>query len=132
MKIVKPRASLLTRQSQWQRFFSIRVIDLWNGHPQNVVDAKTVPQFKARLDQHWNSLAYGYQQRPMASNNPLTCKCKCESVRIAIGVKFEPFLNWTHLKIITGYRITDVTTLVGYTPIIGHCECKGLTKLIAL
>ena len=62
MKIFKPRARLLTRQ----RFFSIRVIDLWNGLPQNVVDAKTVPQFKARLDQHWNSLRYGYQQRPMA------------------------------------------------------------------
>ena len=55
MKIFKPRARLLTRQ----RFFSIRVIDLWNGLPQNVVDAKTVPQFKVRLDQHWNSLGYG-------------------------------------------------------------------------
>ena len=49
---------LLTRQ----RFFLIRVIDLWNGLPQNVVDAK----FKVRLDQHWNSLGYGYQQRLMA------------------------------------------------------------------
>ena len=62
MKIFKLRARLLTRQ----RFFSIRVIDLWNELPQNVVDAKAVPQFKARLDQHWNSLGYGYQQRPMA------------------------------------------------------------------
>ena len=63
MKIFKPRARLLTRQ----RFFSIRVIDfsirvidLWNGLPQNVVDVKTVPQFKARLDQHWNSLGYAW------------------------------------------------------------------------
>ena len=39
VKIVKPTARLLSRQ----RFFSIRVIDLWNGLPQNVVDAKTVP-----------------------------------------------------------------------------------------
>ena len=39
MKIFKPRARLLTRQ----RFFSIRVIDLWNGLPQNVVDGRTVP-----------------------------------------------------------------------------------------
>ena len=48
VKIFKPRARLLTRQ----RFFSIRVIDLWNGLPQNVEDATTVPQFKARLDQY--------------------------------------------------------------------------------
>ena len=73
MKIFKPRARLLTRQ----RFFSIRMIDLWNELPQTVVDTTTVPQFKARLDQHWNSLGYGYQQRPMAYNNPLTCKYKC-------------------------------------------------------
>ena len=38
MKFFKPRARLLTRQ----RFFSIRVIDQWNGLPQTVVDAKTV------------------------------------------------------------------------------------------
>ena len=56
MKIFKPRARLLTRQ----RFFSIREIDMWNRLPQNVADANTVPQFKARLDQHWNSLGYGY------------------------------------------------------------------------
>ena len=39
MKIVKLRARLLTSL----RFFLIRVIDLWNGLPQNVVDVKTVP-----------------------------------------------------------------------------------------
>ena len=61
MKIFKRRTRLLTRQ----RSLSIRVIHLWNRLPQNVADAKIVPQFKARLDQHWNSLGYGYQQRPM-------------------------------------------------------------------
>ena len=46
LNIFKPKARLLTRQ----RLFSIRVIDHWNGLPQTVVHAKTVPQFKARLD----------------------------------------------------------------------------------
>ena len=88
MKIFKPRVRLLTRQ----RFFSIRVIDLWNGLPQNMVDAKTVPQVKARLDQHWNSLGYGYQQRPMAKNNPLTCKCKdnAQSANVRVSEDCAP------------------------------------------
>ena len=69
VNIFKPRARLLTRQ----RFFSIRMIDQWNGLPQT---AKTVPQFKAKLDLHRNSLVYRNQQRRMT--NPLIYKCKCK------------------------------------------------------
>lgn len=61
-KLFKQRTRLLVRQN----YFSVRAVDQWNRLPQHVVDAKTVTQFKARLDKHWNSLGYGHQQRPMA------------------------------------------------------------------
>ena len=61
-KIFKQRARLQIRR----RFFSLRVIDQWNGLPQAVVNVKTVSKFKARLDRYWSSLGYGYQQRPTA------------------------------------------------------------------
>ena len=35
-------------------FFSNRVVELWNGLPENVVAAGSVNSFKNRLDSHWS------------------------------------------------------------------------------
>jgi hypothetical protein len=40
-------------------FFSQRVIDNWNSLPPNVVEAKTVNQFKNRFDRHLKQSGYG-------------------------------------------------------------------------
>ena len=34
-------------------FFTNRVINVWNGLPDNIVQAKTMNSFKSRLDLHW-------------------------------------------------------------------------------
>ena len=49
LKLSKPRC----RTSLRQNYFSVRVIDEWNGLPQWVVDATSVNCFKSSLDKHW-------------------------------------------------------------------------------
>lgn len=49
LKLAKPRA----RTSKRSKSFTHRVIDTWNGLPQEVVDAETLNSFKNRLDRFW-------------------------------------------------------------------------------
>jgi hypothetical protein len=49
LKLTKPRA----RKGMRSKCFTHRVIDLWNGLPQGVVDAESVNSFKDRLDRLW-------------------------------------------------------------------------------
>lgn len=37
-------------------FFSERSISVWNGLPENVIEAKSVNAFKGRLDKFWQNL----------------------------------------------------------------------------
>ena len=53
-KVFKPRAAKEVRRS----FFSQRVINDWNGLPDNVVNAETLNSFKNRLDKTWGSDLY--------------------------------------------------------------------------
>ena len=53
-KVFKPRAAKEVRRS----FFSQRVINNWNGLPDNVVNAETLNIFKNRLDKTWGSDLY--------------------------------------------------------------------------
>ena len=39
-------------------FFSNRVINKWNSLPQEVVDAKTINEFKNKFDSHYKDLIY--------------------------------------------------------------------------
>ena len=48
-RIVKVRSRLDIRS----KFFSQRVVNVWNEPPVNVVEAETVNSFKNRLDDHW-------------------------------------------------------------------------------
>ena len=41
-----------------KNFFSIRVVDLWNSLPQDIVSSKSVNLFKNRLDKHWCHIKY--------------------------------------------------------------------------
>ena len=61
-KLFKNRSRLLIRHN----FFSNRAVNLWNSLPRSVVSAPTVAVFKQRLDNHWQILGYGHDQRPMA------------------------------------------------------------------
>ena len=47
-----------TNKSKFQKFFSNRVINKWNGLPQEVVDAKTINEFKNKFDSHYKDLMY--------------------------------------------------------------------------
>ena len=53
-KLRKPVANTAHRQ----RFFSHRIIDLWNGLPEDVISSKTTNDFKQRLDKHWKHRMY--------------------------------------------------------------------------
>ena len=48
-----------------ENFFASKVVDIWNRLPEYVVSAPSVTSFKARLDEHWIQLRYGYTQRPI-------------------------------------------------------------------
>jgi ribonuclease P/MRP protein subunit RPP40 len=52
MKIRKHRSSLDIRKY----FFSQRIVNCWNGLPQQVVDATSINSFKNALDDHWNDM----------------------------------------------------------------------------
>ena len=53
-KLAKRGSSCVTRSG----FFSMRVVNEWNGLPSDVVTAETVNCFKNRLDRHWRSLRF--------------------------------------------------------------------------
>ena len=49
---------LVAKSAIRKNFFSVRVVDLWNSLPQEVVSAVSLNSFKNRLDKHWNHLKY--------------------------------------------------------------------------
>ena len=57
MKLGKRYARLDVRKY----FFAKRVVDMWNGLPEEVVSACSVNAFKNRLDEHWKDLAFDYE-----------------------------------------------------------------------
>ena len=57
MKLFRSQSKLLVRN----QFFSQRVVPHWNALPEQVVGAKTITDFKNKLDSHWKSTGYGYQ-----------------------------------------------------------------------
>ena len=61
-KFVKSRCNLELRR----HFFTNRVVTQWNSLPSYVVCVPTVNSFKSKLDNHWNLIRYGQNQRPMA------------------------------------------------------------------
>ena len=48
-KLFKRRARLRLRQ----KFFSMRIVDIWNDLPQKVIDSPSIKCFEARLDRVW-------------------------------------------------------------------------------
>ena len=56
-KLKKTRANLGIRQ----HFFSVRVSDIWNNLPANIVDAPSVNSFRNRLDSYWCDRKYLYE-----------------------------------------------------------------------
>ena len=62
MKLYKKHSRLQLREN----LFTQRVINMWNFLPETVVSASTVSIFKQKLDEFWNSIGYGYIQRPGA------------------------------------------------------------------
>ena len=61
-KLFKPRSKLLVRS----KFFTNRVIDLWNSLPYQVINAQSTIEFKNNLDIFWAEKGYGHHKRPMA------------------------------------------------------------------
>ena len=61
-KLMKSRCNLEFRK----HFFTNRVINQWNSLPSDVVCAPSVNSFKSKLDNYWNLIRYGQNQRPMA------------------------------------------------------------------
>ena len=50
-KLFKRRAHLNVRQ----KFFSNRVVEVWNNLPQEVIDAPSVKSFERWLDKYWQN-----------------------------------------------------------------------------
>ena len=61
-KLVKSRCNLELRR----HFFTNRVVTQWNSLPSYIVCVPTVNSFKSKLDNYWNLIRYGQNQRPMA------------------------------------------------------------------
>ena len=54
-------------------FFSLRVVDTWNGLPERVVTAPSLNSFKNRLDKVWTSYRYKTDIRfPLPPDNKLS------------------------------------------------------------
>ena len=53
-KLAKNRCQTSLRQ----KFLSYRVVNLWNGLPEDVVSCETMNAFKNSLDSHWSKLKY--------------------------------------------------------------------------
>ena len=49
-------------------FFTIRIINLWNNLPESIISVDSVSLFKKKLDDHWNQIKYGHNQRPEPIN----------------------------------------------------------------
>ena len=58
MKLVHP-----CHYDLWKYSFTVRIVNLWNSLPENVVSANTVNTFKNRLDKFWSDrdLVYDYK-----------------------------------------------------------------------
>jgi hypothetical protein len=56
LKLIKEQCSRQVRMN----FFSVRVVNVWNSLPEQVVSAPSVNAFKSRLDAHWSNLATKY------------------------------------------------------------------------
>jgi hypothetical protein len=56
-KLYRHQSKLLVRSN----FFSQRVVSHWNDLPSNVVGAKSVTEFKEKLDRLWKEKGYGLQ-----------------------------------------------------------------------
>ena len=56
--------SIRTHYNLRKYSFSIHIINIWNGLPENVVTANTIDCFKTRLDKFWNSqdVKFDYKQ----------------------------------------------------------------------
>ena len=54
LKLKKTRATKEVRSN----YFAVRVVNLWNSLPEEVIDAPTLNCFKNRLDKHWKHLTY--------------------------------------------------------------------------
>ena len=52
LKLKAKRAAHVARA----KFFSLRVVNAWNGLPEEVISAETVNMFKRRLDQYWDAV----------------------------------------------------------------------------
>ena len=46
------------KKSKYQKFFSNRIINIWNNLPQDIVNAKSINEFKNKFDLHNNELQY--------------------------------------------------------------------------
>ena len=59
LKLVHPRCHYDLRKYS----FTVRIVNLWNSLPENVVSANTVNTFKNRLDKFWSDqdLVYDYK-----------------------------------------------------------------------
>ena len=62
LKLFKKSSRLLLRSN----FSTRRVINTWNSLPAEVVSAPTISTFTVSLDNYWNDIGYGYEQRPSA------------------------------------------------------------------
>ena len=64
LKTFKTRGHLLKIQKRYRRIklraniFSFRIVNMWNGLPDDVVKSPTLNSFKGRIDRHWRSLRY--------------------------------------------------------------------------
>ena len=58
-----------------RKFFTQRVVTLWNRLPKEVVDAPSLEAFKARLDVALGSLVQGLVAMPMAGGLKLHDHC---------------------------------------------------------
>jgi len=59
LKLVHPRCHYDLRKYS----FTVRIVNLWNSLPENVISANTVDTFKNRLDKFWSEqeLVYDYK-----------------------------------------------------------------------
>ena len=59
LKLVHPRCHYDLRKYS----FTVRIVNLWNSLPENVISANTVNTFKNRLDKFWSDqeLVYDYK-----------------------------------------------------------------------